>query len=313
MLKVAIISMVKAPVEQLRMYVHYHLNIGIDEIFLFFDDPLDIAISFFSSYEKVHTIACSSEYWSDKTETSGRPDFFKTRQLININEGARIAKAKGHNWVIHMDCDELINPKEDVKQVLSDCRVDAVRFTLMEAVAKMKYDNIFQPTLFRKETGTQKIFIAKCLGYPDVIFENKYFRGHTRSKMAVRVSDKIKTFRVHRALKHSGKLDVELTEKIQLLHFDCIDFDDWKMKRNTRLREDDASHNMGPGRRKQFESYRDAKKQGIEKQTLLFKKIHCVSMRERLILGILRMVTTIRLNTALFENSDTGRVFEKSV
>jgi len=40
MTKVALISTVKGPTNEILMFVHYHLNSGLDEIILFFDDPI---------------------------------------------------------------------------------------------------------------------------------------------------------------------------------------------------------------------------------------------------------------------------------
>ncbi len=62
MVKIAIVSMVKAPLNELRVFVHYHLNIGIDEIILLFDDPQDPGLEAFSPISAVTHIACSEDY-----------------------------------------------------------------------------------------------------------------------------------------------------------------------------------------------------------------------------------------------------------
>ena len=49
MTRIAIVSMVKAPLHELRLFVHYHLNIRIDEIILYFDDPQDPGLDAFPS------------------------------------------------------------------------------------------------------------------------------------------------------------------------------------------------------------------------------------------------------------------------
>ena len=53
MTKVAIISTVRAPLNELKMFINYHLNIGVDEIILFFDDPSHIDISPLGKYKNV--------------------------------------------------------------------------------------------------------------------------------------------------------------------------------------------------------------------------------------------------------------------
>ena len=39
--KVAVVATVKTPLHELKMFVHYYQNLGIDEIILFCDDPED--------------------------------------------------------------------------------------------------------------------------------------------------------------------------------------------------------------------------------------------------------------------------------
>jgi len=306
MIKVAIISTVKAPIEELRLFVNYHLNIGIDNIILFFDDPQDEGINLFSQYQKVFTVKCSSAYWFEKTDKW--PAFIAERLTINVNEGVKIALSKGCNWIIHIDSDELINPLKELKQVLSDSNAEAVRFSIMEAVSESeKYDHIFKPTLFKKKSSKVQARLAKFLGCSNAFFDNKYFRGHTASKMAIKVSSDIKRYKIHNAEKYHGKLNVENSKKIQLLHYDCIGIDDWMKKWNRRLDGTGTSNTLGEHRKKQLVLYEQTKKKGKKSLSLLYQKLHIIPMQEQVILYLLGMLKTIKLNQNLFENTNKGK------
>lgn len=306
MIKVTIISTVRSPIKQLRLFVNYHLNVGIDHIILFFDDPLDEGINAFAQYEKVSTVKCSSAYWLEKTDK--RPEFISERYIINVNEGVKLALEKNCNWIIHIDSDELINPLKELKQVLSDTNAEAVRFSILEAVSENeKYDHIFQPILFKKNPNRLQVYLAKFLGCSNVFFDNQYFRGHTASKMAVKISPDIKQYRVHNAEKYYGKLIIENSNEIQLLHYDCVGINTWMMKWDRRLDGTGKSKTLGEQRKKQLVLYEQTKVKGKKDLSLLYQKLHMIPMREQVVLYRLGMLKTIKLKQKLFEKYDKKR------
>lgn len=299
MVKTAIVSTVRTPIEDLRPYVLYHLNIGIDEIILFFDDPLDEGVDAFEQYSNVTSIACSTSYWNTN---GGRPDYVVARQTVNVNNGAKMAAAKKCNWLIHIDNDELINPLVDIKQVLANTDGEAVRFTLLEAVSEdVRYEHIFMPQLFRKQSKKRSIQVAKLLGCSNAFFGNSYFRGHGASKMAVRITPEIKQYGIHSAKKHHGMLAVEKSEKLQLLHFDCVDFSTWMRKWKRRVDGTGTSNTLGKHRQKQLALYRQAKGGGQKELFTLFKRLYHLPKKEQVILRVLGMLTTVKIDPDLFK------------
>jgi len=313
MTKVAAISTVKAPLHELRMFVNFHLNIGVDEIILFFDDPLDKAIDALSQYKNVSTVACTSEYWLKKLGRA--PVTFGDKQHTNINEGVRIAVDKDCEWVIHIDSDELVNPSLNIKHILVNCGADALRFSLMEAASeKEDYDNIFATTLFKKPSSEKKLQAAKLLGCSHTLFENEYFRGHTASKMAIHVSPKIRVYGTHGPKEYETDTTIiENTRDIGLLHFDCVGFENWNMKWSKRFDHSCNSVTMRPNRVKQLEAYIQAKQKGPKALSSLYKRFHVVSGREKMTLFLLGMLTRVKLDQSLFESPPavTGSTAEK--
>ena len=283
-----------------RCIVQYHLNIGIDEIILFFDNPHDPAIMTFTQ-QQVTCIACSEEYWIN---ISGeRPDIFSHRQKTNVNEGARIATGKKCQWVIQIDSDELISPATNIKMILENCHADVLRFKVMEAVSEtVSYSDIFTATLFKNESRESKTKAARLLGCSQIIYKNEYFRGHTASKVAVNVNSSIQTHGVHGPSEYDKSTTrIKNTRDITLLHFDCVGFDSWNAKWGGRFDGSCKSVTMRENRRQQLEAYGRAKEAGPEALVKLYKRLHVIRSYEKGILFLLGMLTRVKINQSLFE------------
>lgn len=297
---IGIISTVKAPTLQLYLFVNYHLNIGVDHIILFFDDPEDVGITSFSQYPRVTVISCSSEYWKERI--GDRPESIEERQIVNVNQGAEYLSLKKCNWLIHIDCDELLNTSQPIKKVIGGFNADVIRFSVLEAVAEQeKYDHIFIPTLFKKKARKLQISVAQRFGCSNAIFDGEYFRGHTASKAAVRIIPKMKgEYGIH-GPKKSLCNRVGKTDKIQLLHFDCVSIDEWKMKWDRRIDGTGMALRMRDNRKDQMLLYENAKKEGNETLSIMFNKMHNIRKKERPILYVLGMLTRINLDKRLFD------------
>lgn len=90
--KIAMISTVKTPLGQLQRHVSHHLRVGIDEIILFCDSPLDEAVQAYASDPSVTVVPCSDAYWNE--QVGERPVSIADRQIVNVNVGAKIAHEK---------------------------------------------------------------------------------------------------------------------------------------------------------------------------------------------------------------------------
>jgi hypothetical protein len=301
--RTATISTVKAPIKELSMFVNYHINSGIDMVILFLDDPHDTAFSFFLDYSKVHVTLCTDEYWDQSRSCGTRPASIEERQNINVNKGAAIASDYGCEWIIHIDSDELIQATTNLKSELARCKkVDAIKFTVLEAVSeRTHYENIFMPIWFKANPTWRRIGLAQKLGCKRAIFEGEYFRGHLASKMAIRVSSKIKKYRIHDAETFCGKLDVDSTDSIKLLHFDCIGIENWITKWHRRLDGTAIAKDMRENRRKQMGLFEAAINKDKEALVHLYGALHKIPLYEKLVLFLLGMLKKISIDPTLFE------------
>ncbi|WP_354635175.1 glycosyltransferase family 2 protein [Planktothricoides raciborskii] len=305
--KLAIISTVKAPLSQLTMYVNYHLNIGIDEIILFFDDPLDEGIKFFANYENVTVVPCSSEYWTQTTEP--RPPIVLDRQITNVNEGVKIAISKNCSWMTHIDCDELIYPLRDIKQVLRDCQADGLNFHVMEVVSEQEtYEHIFMPTLFKKRPNKLQIWAAKMLGCSQSFCGGQYFRAYETSKMLIKISPKIKKYGIHEPEECADDTIIKQSHELRLLHYDSVGLSNWKAKFERRAQElvegDNLYEFFAKHRVTQFQAYLQARSEGDSQLVALYKRLYIMSKGQKQILFFLGMLEKVILNQDFFNLVD---------
>jgi hypothetical protein len=291
--KIATVSMVKARVEDLGVFVDYHLGLGIDLVILFFDDPDDPAAEHFSSTPNVKTIRCDAGYWR---ASGGRSDVFEDRLRLNFDEGLRMARGYGCEWGAPIDSDELIRPLGDIKAILRASKADVLRFELLEALTERRhYSNIFEPRLFKKVSRHPRLWLARMLSCRRAFYRGEYIRGHTASKVFIRMSDKIgKMTSSHGPQRRPGVVE-ERTRRIQLLHFDCVGLENWRNKWENRAHPANVATEMRTNRIQQFQDYLRARDEGEQAVTALYDRVQTIPEREKVILSSLGMLTRIDL------------------
>ena len=286
------------------MFVNYHLHIGVDRIFLFFDDPEDVAINDLSSYDSVTCIRCDDEHWK-KLGCDAKSNI-ETRQIVNANLALTWARAEGYQWIAHIDNDELIYLENDLEEVLLSVpqEIPVLWLPTLEAIPyKMKHKKVFEEiSLFKVlPTKDHQRFRGK---HPEAFFEGEFFRGHIGGKSLVRTTEQVHSLRLHRPLdKNRQELPSITLRAAMLLHYDCYDFDAWFVK---WLRRYDGTASAGgrPNRKMQFMAFKALYEEGgmeamIEfYRRLYFLPYHLIpALREE---GMLR---EIHLNKAKFSRN----------
>ncbi len=305
MTKVAVVSTVKAPLAQLKEYVSHTISIGMDRVCLFFDDPSDEAAQYFTDMPNVEVVLCSDEHW--KNGLGERPVEHQKRQVFNINFAADRLKQDGFEWLISIDCDELLYPKRPLHRILEETTADALRFPILEAVSeRLTYDSIFSPEIFKKVPMRGQGRLARLLGCRKAFFGGQYFRGHSASKMAVRMTDKVVEIGIHWPTKTREELTIERPNDLILLHFDCVGYDNWHQKWNNILQSYGPVPNPHhpPFRQKQFMLFCGAaEKGGDEAIRELYLELHTIPEKEKRVLRMLGLMTSMDLNDAYRERA----------
>ncbi len=298
--RIGIVSTVRTPQEQLLMFVRYHLNLGVDHVVLFFDDAEDVGASVFNNESRVTAVVCTSLYWRE--QIGNKPNAIEDRQIVNANLGAKILSSHNCQWLIHIDSDELLHSKNSIKHIFNNCDHDGIRFTLLEALpTKEKYGHIFKPTLFKKKAGVKSRELASLLGCRNTLLDGEYFRGHTSSKMAVRMSDRIKQFKIHDAEAIDGHLNVYSSPEIFLLHYDCVGIESWKEKWDRRIDGSGMAKGLRKNRAKQMQLYQEAKIKGDHYLTKLYRRLYLLPVHEVVLLWVIGLLKRVSINKTLFD------------
>lgn len=296
LLKIAIVLTVKAPIEQLRQFLDYHLSIGFDRIYVYFDDPNDRAIREFQLHPKLTIHRCTNDYWQS-AHNSARNDSIIIRQELNVKHAMVCAKQDRIDWLAHIDCDELIYPRVPIKKYLQDYPLDHIQFQILEAIPdKLHYDSIFEPKLFRKRPSKLMKKIARRL-CKNCIFFGQYFRAHTDSKAMIRLANEAIRIDLHYAVEYdSGKmLPYTRDSHIQLLHFDSIGVDSFKNKFVWRGEPDDPCDH-GNKRTHIADLLKKAVNEGESSIIKTYKEIFFLSNYEKVILRLLGLTKKVRIH-----------------
>lgn len=295
--KICTVTTIKAPIYQTIDFVNYHLNIGIDHMYLFFDNPNDKAIDILKNYEKITCIRCEDKYW--RILKKSQKLSIENKQRFNSKIALKMALQKGYDWIAHIDSDELIYVKKPLKEMLKNVgkEIDFIRLPNLEAVpTKIEYKNIFREIkIFRRNFGK---------------FSKKFFKGHSSGKSITRINKKIENLGIHSPVpKKDFKLNYKFSLRGRVLHFDCCGFNDWRIKWKDRILKKTIALEMSLKRKMIFNDFIKNFTEGSERKLKrLYRKQFIVPYWQSRILIIIGVFKKIDLNKKLFK-----RIYENKV
>jgi hypothetical protein len=169
--KVAIVSMLRnVRGGVLDSFVSYHLALGFERFFFFFDDPEDPSYYAARAYPNVTAIRGGEKLrrlWAKTKMFALRPEFesfidsqLVARQMVNVEIANQLAMREGIDWLLHIDLDELFycpgrTPQQHFQE-LTDRGVSNVTYLNHEAVAERPDigDYFREATLFKKNLAS---------------------------------------------------------------------------------------------------------------------------------------------------------------
>jgi len=308
--KIGIVTTVKANKRVIIEFVNYHLNIGIDHIFLFFDDPNDLNIELFTTNKQVTAIACTQGHWK-KVGCLFDSDI-EIRQKANANYAIEIAIEKNLGWVSHIDIDELIYSAQPLKTIIKEAASNTSYIWLrpyeaipLNTTNQSPFQYIKQFKVLSK-TSIEKLIQENSRDLlTNILYLGQYFRGHIGGKSIVNISKntrtKIQCLGIHKpTFINNNNLKVFEDKELHLLHYDCYDFNNWLTKW-TRRYNGSASFNGRKNRKEQFNEFVTAYQSGCtEKMQELYRCHYLLTKKEKVLLEKYSLIKEIIITKQLF-------------
>jgi len=314
-------------------FVNYHLNIGIDHIFLFFDDPSDPAADILLEEKRVSCIRCDSNYWADLAGNISKSNLsINARQEINSRVAIKKSRQEDYQWICHIDGDELIYAPQGIKEAIGfiSSNVQISKFPVFEVIPeKLSVESIFQDLRYFKQAPlvlpknkslyldpSEYLFYYKNfilyrlkklwsgISGCSLVFED-FIKGHSIGKSIARTNSRIITFHSHFPLTDDpGRLKFNLHPNVTILHYDSPDYNRWKTKweiRYKNIKNGIIPMNLSRHRQDQFHKFSKVYEYGNENELIeLFTKDYIISPSNREILQRTGLVSEILLPSELF-------------
>lgn len=310
--RTCIVSTIKATKREMLEFVSYHLNIGIDHIFLFFDNPKDKNFSLFLVNKQVTSIACTDEHWQKLGFP--KPDYIETRQKANANYAINLAQKKHIKWIMHIDIDELVYPEKPLKELLEYTPNDISYIWMRpyEAVPNnIEHSSAFQEINLFKVYSDSKIKhlidMENKTHLKNILYQGQYFRGHTGGKSLVNLakSENIKCLGIHRPVFRCKDVKSLEISNLSLLHYDCATFKSW-LKKWERRYDGSATFNGRRNRKEQYNEFIKAYLSDSEqKLMMLYQRYYILTNEEKKLLNKHGLIRKTNIPNYLFHDNRT--------
>jgi hypothetical protein len=241
-MRTAIVSQVKTFRSQLDIFVAYHLSVGFDKIYLFFDDPNDPSIEAFAKEDRIVTIpvdAALKKRWTRLPFYKGLKKHIETnfiaRQPLNMAIALDLAYNDKIDWLLHIDPDEVFycpafrNVNEHFAE-LSEKNIYIVNYCNHEAIPESSdiVDHIREVTLFKKNFLVLNPAQIEMINSVHQSYK-KYYYFYGNGKSATRVVKGIQPFGPHNFVFSKKKLEPlqpfsQFSTDPCILHYPCCGF-----------------------------------------------------------------------------------------
>ena len=205
---VGIVSMMKQP-KDIKTWLKKHRELGIKHFYIRLEETPDLE-EFLESQDDVTLKVGNSNGVNEYGE-------IQTRQNKWVNQSVELAKLDGNNvqWLIHIDCDELLKGNLNKVQELPE---NVRTFWIQNIEAKFdkiptKEDNCFQASKFAK-CGSKD---SGCVSYAN-------------GKSGGRVASDVSCFGPHRMKSKLEKDESVKLDGLEVEHYESCDFDIYKQK-----------------------------------------------------------------------------------
>lgn len=303
-MKIATVTTLNANLEDTLSFINYHLNCGIDHMYLFFDNPDDVALPILANYPKLTCTPCTDQHWKKVgCEANSR---IEIRQTLNADYAFDLCRKSEFDWIAHIDVDELVySGQKSIKNILAstDTKISYLSMPPLEAIpSSLNCKNPYKEIKNFKVLIRDKHQLESLPRKNEVLYLGEYLRGHLSGKSFTRISDNIKSLNIHKPTSHNPVLLNESSHKdCFILHYDCYNFENWLKKWNRRY-DGSAKFHGRENRNTQFAEFIQAlESKNPENLKALYKKLYLLSPETIELLKDRQAVKTINIDENLFE------------
>ena len=195
----------------------YHLAIGFAHLYVYFDDPRELAqlgLSERFPAERLTAVPHDARLRAAWAQMAGASELLphadaevQIRQQLNARHAMGLAVQRGVNWLLHIDADELFDPGASAADApshfarLDECGIDTFCYMNHEAVpeATSVVDPFREVTLFKRclELVERSDAARRAVDLWQSRHEGCYFYYYDNGKAAVRVSAGARPLSVH--------------------------------------------------------------------------------------------------------------------
>ena len=244
-MKVGLVITVKNEERLLRQNLLYHLAIGIEQVFVYFDGTTDRGKELIYDLKGVQindsVRADKFKHLSYLQHLCQNADKMHTaRQCLNTYDAQLKCRDLGIQWLISLDCDELFLADYSEPISLSEFlgplkSFDVIQMQTFEVLCKkMAYSKVMlEETEFKLKKNFKnhfnRIYFSFYNPYDKKSINHSYWLGHNMGKLVIRVDANIIPKNVHRYQTINGT-QIKSVNKGFLLHYHIYDFEDFIKK-----------------------------------------------------------------------------------
>lgn len=315
----------RAPLADTLRFVAHHLGLGVERMYLFFDDPEDPAIAALGGEPRLSVFRCDDAHWAALGGQRRAELSLNTIQRLNSTIAIEHARREGLEWILHIDSDELVHVQGRLGERFAGipADVDVVKINPLEFVPEDagggerllfkraciirfpsalpfgRLDDLY--IALQSRLHPRLLQLAAWLGVREAQHLG-FIKGHQSGKAATRLRAPVEALGCHWPLAPAGTvMRAAILHRAHLLHFDAPDFEAWMNKWICRLdgsARTGASGEMKGSRAQQFEEftrlYRAGDRAGLRR---LYDRLFRIRARERVVLRLLGLLCRVRVGT----------------
>ena len=215
-----IVSMVRGPTEDVLRFVAHHLDLGVDFMYIYMDEPNRRTFRALRMHPKVRVRVCDDAFWEKRGRA--RPEKHQVRQSAHATFAYRNTPL---DWLTHIDVDEFLWSSTPIAEVLQEVpdTIQAARVRPMEALAGN--NDLYKAHIPR---SPEREALVEMI-YPNYgAFVTGGFLSHVQGKLFVRAGLENLSFRIHNLFQNKTLLPCKYElPQVELCHRHAPGWDHW--------------------------------------------------------------------------------------